>query len=120
MENCFVAPTVRLDGLGIEMKPFREQINEIRSQNPDMNPKNKGKGSNSKSKQLAVPAKRRIQELEKSNEQLKRHLSSLQSTNDKIKSEEKVETTALVVRDNSGVSAGDAFGGKGSMKKGPT
>ena len=57
--------------------------------------------------------KRRIQELEKTNDKLKRNLSSLQSTPAQNESEAKDESGA-----KSNDNAGNAFGGKSSMKKG--
>jgi hypothetical protein len=79
-----------------EIKPFREQIMGIR--------KKHGKGGGGGRSNSRNKAKRKLQQLEKTNEELQRNLSALQkSTTDDDKEK----------NDN----AGDAFGGKSSMHK---
>jgi hypothetical protein len=91
-----------------EMKQFRDQIIKIRNKHGTSSGKNKGGG---RGKGRPVPshvtkAKRKIQQLKKKNDDLTRKLSSLKTPNDDKQSKSKD-------KDN----AGDAFGGKSSMKK---
>lgn len=95
---------------GDDLKPFRDQINEIRSKHGKGTGRNKNKsGERGRGTQAshAKNAKRKLQQLKKKNEALNRKLSAIKSNDDKPTKQDKQDT------DN----AGDAFGGKSSMKK---
>ena len=85
-----------------DLKPFRDQIRELRTKH--------GTGGSRKGKNpsQAKKATQKIQELKKQNDDLKRNLSAL--TAGELDAEPAAETPDH---------AGDAFGGKESMKKKP-
>jgi hypothetical protein len=86
-------------------KPFRDQIIELRNKHGRGSNRNKGNRGNGQAKEAT---KRQLQELKTQNEELTRKLSALKSDGDKS-NEKDIDTKEH--------NAGNAFGGKHSMKK---
>ena len=99
-----------------ELKPFRDEITKIRQDNTGQhgNKSNKGHGKGKQSgKQSGKQARRKVQQLKKKNEDLNRKLSALKA---KVGEE---APNATDTNDTPAANAGDAFGGRDSMHRGP-
>jgi hypothetical protein len=94
-----------------ELKPFRDEITKIRQENPGHRGNKSMKGNGKQSgKQTGKQVRRKVQQLKKSNEALNRKLSAL-----KAKVEEET-STATGTNETPADNAGDAFGGRDSMR----
>jgi hypothetical protein len=90
-----------------ELKPYRDQITSLRDKH-DQNGKGPNKNGDDGKANQGRNAKRKLQALEKQNEELKRNLSALKSNTGGG------EDKGNSAKDDN---AGDAFGGKNSMAK---
>jgi hypothetical protein len=102
-----------------DVKPFHDQIRELRIKHNVSDGKGNSfksgyNGANNGGNTRSQGAKRKIKELQKTNDQLQIHLSAVQASLDKgkavpgIKQDEDAKPN---------VNAGNSFGGKNSMKK---
>jgi hypothetical protein len=93
-----------------DIKPFRDQIIELRNKYGNGSNRKKS-GNRNRGNDQAKDARRQLQELKKQNKETTRNLSALKSDGGDNKRSDAKDND---VKDQN---AGDAFGGKNSMKK---